>query len=66
MTTEVDVSNPDQTPPTHAAIPIPLFQALTKTLSALPWDQVNQIMAGLAECPQLTILPPDKEPEESQ
>ncbi len=38
---------------THFAVPIPLFQAVTKVLGTMPYEQVSGIMLSLAQCQPL-------------
>ena len=35
---------------THIAVPIQLFQAVTKILGTLPYEQVSGFMQGLTNC----------------
>jgi len=46
----------DQTQkPTHAALPLELYVQLLKTISQMPWEQANPLMAGLQQAPQITL-----------
>ena len=44
-----------QKPATHAALPLELYLQVLKTISQLPWEQANPLMAGLQQAPQITI-----------
>jgi hypothetical protein len=41
--------------PTHAALPLDLYLGVLKTISQLPWEQANPLMAGLQQAPQITL-----------
>lgn len=45
----------DQKPATHAAIPLELYVQVLKTISQMPWEQANPLMAGLQKAPQITL-----------
>lgn len=47
-------------PPTHFAVPVKVFEAVVKTLSGLPYDQVSNIMQALQQCQVFSATP--KEP----
>jgi len=55
------VGGSQQQEPTHFAVPIPVFQAVQKIVSSLPWDQVNVAMRALSECQPLALV--SKAPE---
>lgn len=40
---------------THFAVPVPVFQAVTKVLGTMPYDQVSVIMQALSGCKPLSI-----------
>jgi len=44
-----------QQPATHAALPLELYLAILKTISQLPWEKANPLMAGLQQAPQITL-----------
>ena len=44
-----------QKQPTHAALPLELYLGVLKTISQLPWEQANPLMAGLQQAPQITL-----------
>ena len=39
--------------PTHFAVPIPLFNAVVKTLGTMPYEQVSGLMLTLSQCQAL-------------
>lgn len=41
--------DPNQ-PPTHFAVPVPVFLAIKKVVGGLSWEQVSPLMNALAEC----------------
>jgi hypothetical protein len=43
--------------PTHAALPLPVYLAVMKTIGTLPWEQANPLMAELQRCQQITLQP---------
>ena len=45
----------DQQQATHFAVPINVFQSAVKMLSALPFEQVSELMAALQQCRPLAM-----------
>ena len=52
--------------PTHAALPLELYLAVLKTISQLPWERANPLMAGLQQAPQITLEIDQKAPTNDQ
>lgn len=49
------VKHDNERTPTHFAVPVPVFEAVRKTLMTLPYEQVAVLMSALAECQGMAI-----------
>lgn len=49
--------NPEAKQPTHAALPLPVYMAVMKTIATMPWEQANHLMTELQRCQQITLEP---------
>jgi hypothetical protein len=40
---------------THFAVPVPVFDAVVKTISDLPWSRVAPLMGALQNCQPISV-----------